>query len=523
MTEEKHLDIGFQKRFSKNLLSNIVYFVLSIIVGLALVPFFLDSLGESAYGLVPLATSLTSYVTLFIDGVNESISRYLTIDLQQGRLKKALITYNTALFGTLGILILMIPIGVAVALFSPTFFDIGTANPTDVMLLFGLILASIYVRAWSSNFMVTLFAYNRLDMRNHINNLNLLLQVVAVVILFATAGPTLPNVGLSYLLAAAASLILAVILSKKVCPTLQVSITSFSFYHLKEIVGTSLWIVLAKLGVVLRSQLALMIVNVMFGTIAGTEYSLVLTWNTLIISIISLITSCFVPMSYSYRANDDKEGLTRFTQFTVKMVTLATALLVGLVSIFAGQLMTIWVGSEYADLAPLMRIVIVGCIFAVQSACCSAINAAYLRVRFPAFANLVAGGLNIILALVLPGLFNLGICGVALATTLSTLLLAGILSPMNGAYILKVPLFTFIKPAIVGYLALIILMIFGRLITSIVSIEGIMLTFISGGCISLLYIIIVWCFVVKKEERILVLAVIPSMISSRIPKFIREF
>ena len=30
--------------------------------------------------------------------------------------------------------------------------------------------------------------------------------------------------------------------------------------------------------------------------------------NTLIISIVSLITSCFVPMSFSYRAKDDKEG-----------------------------------------------------------------------------------------------------------------------------------------------------------------------------------------------------------------------
>ena len=523
MTEDKHLDIGFQKRFSKNLLSNIIYFILSIIVGLALVPFFLDTLGESAYGLVPLATSLTSYVTLFIDGVNESISRYLTIDLQQGRLKKAITTYNTALFGTMGILILMIPIGIVAAIFSPTFFEIGTANPTDVMLLFGLILASVYIRAWSSNFMVTLFAYNRLDMRNYINNLNLLVQVVAVVILFAVSGPTLPNVGMSYLIASVAALILAVILSKRVCPSLHVSATSFSFSHLKEIVSVSLWIVLAKLGVVLRSQLALMIVNVMFGTIAGTEYSLVLTWNTLIISIISLITSCFVPMSYSYRAKDDKEGLTRFTKFTVKVVTLATALLVGLVSIFAGQLMKIWVGAEYADLAMLVCVVIIGCIFAVQSSCCSAINAAYLRVRFPAFANLVAGVVNIILALALPRVFDMGIYGVAIATTLATLLLSGFLSPMNGAYILKVPLFTFIKPAIAGYIALIILIISGRILTSIISIDGILLTFISGGSIAILYTIIVWCFVIKKEERKIVLAVIPTMISSKIPKLIREF
>lgn len=522
MTEDNHLDIGFQKRFSKNLLSNIVYFILSIIVGLALVPFFLDTLGESAYGLVPLATSLTSYVTLFIDGVNESISRYLTIDLQQGRLKKAITTYNTALFGTLGILIIMIPVGVAAAFFSPNVFDIGTANPTDVMLLFGLILASVYVRAWSSNFMVILFAHNRLDMRNHINNLNLLVQVVAVVILFAVAGPTLPNVGLSYLLAAVASLILAVILSKRVCPTLQVSITSFSFSHLKEIVGTSLWIVLAKLGVVLRTQIALIVINITFGTIVGTEYSLVLTWNTLIISIVSLITSCFVPMIYSYRAKDDKEGLVQFTKFAVKTTTLMTALLVGLVCIFAGELMTIWVGEEYAQLWLLMWVVIIPCIFVVQATCCAPINAAYLRVRIPAYENIFVGVLTVIFAFILADVEILGFYGVALATSIITSLTAGGFSPMYGAYVIKKPLAIFLKPAIPGYVAFVLLLIIGITVKHTFNIQNIIEICIFGVVVSTIYCIIVWYLIMKKEERKLLIGIIPQTLQKYIPKFILQ-
>lgn len=518
MTEDKHLDIGFQKRFSKNLLSNIIYFILSIIVGLALVPFFLDTLGESAYGLVPLATSLTSYVTLFIDGVNESISRYLTIDLQQGRLKKAITTYNTALFGTLGILTLMIPVGIAAAVFSPTFFEIGTANPIDVMLLFGLILASVYIRAWSSNFMVILFAHNRLDMRNYINNLNLLVQVVAVVILFAVAGPTLPNVGLSYLLAAVASLLLAVILSKKVCPTLQVSITSFSYSHMKEIVGTSLWIVLAKLGVVLRTQIALIVINITFGTIVGTEYSLVLTWNTLIISIVSLITNCFVPMIYSYRAKDDKEGLVQFTKFAVKTTTLMTALLVGLVCIFAGELMTIWVGEEYARLWLLMWVVIIPCIFVVQSTCCAPINAAYLRVRVPAYINIILGVLTVIFAFLLAEI--LGFYGVALATSILTSLGSGIFSSTYGAYIIRRPLTTFLKPAIPGYITFILLLTIGIILKHTLNIYNILEICIFGVIITPIYCTILWYFILKKEERKILIRIIPQYLQKYIPKFI---
>jgi membrane protein EpsK len=93
------LDINFSKRFSTNLISNIIYFILNLIIGLALAPFFLDTLGPSAYGLIPLATSVSSYVTLLISSVNSSVSRFLTIDLQKGDIDAANKTFNTALFG----------------------------------------------------------------------------------------------------------------------------------------------------------------------------------------------------------------------------------------------------------------------------------------------------------------------------------------------------------------------------------------------------------------------------------------
>lgn len=67
MTDTAPLDIKFQSRFLPNLVSNVIYFILNIIIGLALVPFFLDTLGEAAYGLVPLATSVTSYVVCVLN------------------------------------------------------------------------------------------------------------------------------------------------------------------------------------------------------------------------------------------------------------------------------------------------------------------------------------------------------------------------------------------------------------------------------------------------------------------------
>ena len=160
MTEEEGapLDIKFQQRFSKNLISNVVYFVLNVVIGLALVPFFLDTLGAAAYGLVPLATSVTTYVILIINSFNTTISRFLSLDLQKNDFNKANVTFNTSLFGSLGVIIVLAPITFIIAWYAPVIFDIGDTVALDVSLLFALVFGSALIRAFGSNFMVILFA-----------------------------------------------------------------------------------------------------------------------------------------------------------------------------------------------------------------------------------------------------------------------------------------------------------------------------------------------------------------------------
>lgn len=520
MTENttKPLDIKFQDRFTRNLLTNIVYFGINIIIGLALVPFFLHSLGESAYGLVPLATSLTSYVTLVIDAINGAISRYLTLDLQKGDVQKANETFNTALFGTLGVILILVPVALVVACCAPLIFDIGTESPIDVILLFALVFGSILIRTWGSNFQVPLFAYNRLDLRNTVNAINLIVQVVIVVPLFLIFGATLPFVGLSYFLAAIAALLTAVILSHKISPFLRISFQSFSCKRAKEILEVSGWLTINKLGLVLKNQLALMIVNISIGSVAGTEYSLALTWSTLILSIISLLTSCFTPMIYSYRAKNDPAGMASFVSFTVKITTAFTALLIGLVVVFAGQLMTFWVGSEYVRLAPLVAFIVIPVIFSVQSSCCAPINASYVKVRVPAFVNILGGVTTLLLSLWLPDLF--GIYGVALAVGISTFLISAFVSPVYGAYILKVPLRTFQLPAIPGYVLLVVIILVGVMLNSLLEITSIFEVMVAGGIISIISLVVVLKIILQKEERAMVRLILPKQINKFIPKWL---
>lgn len=517
--EPAPLDIKFAQRFSKNLLSNIIYFILNIIVGLALVPFFLDTLGEAAYGLIPLATSLTSYVTIVIDAINAAVSRFLTVDLQRSDLKRANETFNTAVFATLGVILFLIPVAIAIAWIAPSIFNIGDESVTDVFLLFALVFGSVLIRTWNSNFMVPLFAYNRLDLRNSVNIANLSVQVILVVMLFFCLGPSLPLVGVSYLFAATVALILSVIFSHRVCPHLQISPSYYVHSRLREIGGVSGWIACSQLAYLLRYQVALIIVNIMFGEIAGTQYSLVIAWSTLLLGLAGLVTNTFTPMSYSYRAKDDKKGLTRFTLFAMRCTGLGIALPIAFLCVFSPQIMTLWVGEEYAVLAPLVWIVLAPMIVRIQTSCTDPIFAAYLRVRAPAVFSIAVGILNVILALMFPVLFNNGMYGVAYAGSL-VLLMVGAFFLMFNAHVLQIPLGTFFRPILTGITALGILSITGLLYVSIIPVDSLFMLIVSGLLITLVYGIVVLRLVLKKEEREMIRSCMPAFADKIIPTWI---
>lgn len=107
---------AFSKQVPKNLMSNVLYFILNVI--------FINALGVASYALIPLVTSIPGYVNLLLQSLNTLVSRYLTIDLQKKEFGKANITFNNALFRTLGIILLMFPFVVLVFHYSPSFIEI---------------------------------------------------------------------------------------------------------------------------------------------------------------------------------------------------------------------------------------------------------------------------------------------------------------------------------------------------------------------------------------------------------------
>jgi len=506
----------FSKQVPKNLIANISYFILNVIIGLFLVPYFIDTLGVASYALIPLATSLTGYVNLVVQSLNTSVSRYLTIDLQRKEFNKANITFNTAIFGTLGIILLMLPLVILISYYAPSFFEIPGSQENAARILFLGVILAFLVRAWSSNFGVSLFAYNRLDLQNLVNSINIIVQVGLIVLLFKVFSPNLIYIGLAYLIGAIAAFVATIVLSRKINPHLKVNIKDFHRSRVKDITGMGGWIIVNQIGALLFLQIDLIIVNKLFGTVAGGEYSIVLTWSILLRSIAGMLVGVLTPVILIYYAKERIDELVNLSKSAVKLAGFAMALPIGYICGFAPQLLSLWVGPEFAKLSPLMFLMLSHLVINLPVLPLFTINVSYNKVRIPGIVTLFMGIGNFLLAIIIPYLTGWNYYGVAVAGALMLTLKNTFFTPWYATRVLGVPRTTFINSMLPGVFAMLMTAGVSYLMAQYLEISGVLSLLICGIILTTIYLLFVWGFGLKQSERQIAESLIPLKIRSRV-------
>ena len=501
----------FAAQFPRNLAANIAYFLVSIVIGVLLVPYFVNTLGVAAYGIIPLATSITGYVAIVVQSLNTSVTRFLTIDLQRGDYAAANRTFNTSLFGLSAVILLTIPIILVVAYFAPSIFHVPDGQETGTVLLFLGVSAAFLIRSWSGNFTVQLFAYNRLDLQNLVNLTNLLVQMGLIVLLFTLLGPDLALVGGAHLAGAVVASGVSIVLARRVCPYLQISVSSFDLRRVKDLCGMGWWVVINQIGTLFLFQIDLIVVNLLFGATLAGEYAIALQLGILLVSIAGMLAGVLVPTILSYYALKQTEKLIKITKSAVKFMGLAMALPTGLICGFAPQLLTIWVGAEYASLAPLL--VLLTAHFAVNMSVqpLFAVNVAHNRVRIPGLVTIMLGTANLILAIVIPFVTGWGYYGVAVAGVIILTFRHTLFVPWYAARVLSIPMSSYLKSLISGALALLLTWGAAAGIAVVTTTLPLLSALMIGGiAISLIYGITVLRFGLTPFERQLFESYLPS-------------
>ncbi|PKL70599.1 MAG: polysaccharide biosynthesis protein [Methanomicrobiales archaeon HGW-Methanomicrobiales-1] len=504
-----------KEQLPRNLAGNIVYFFVNFIIGLLLVPYFISTLGVAAYGIIPLATSLSGYVGILTDSLNSAVSRFLTVDLQKEDYTKANKTFNTAFFTISGLILIMVPLVLTLSFFAPTIFNVPLGQETETILLFLGVSSAFLIRSWSANFTVSLFAYNRLDLLNLVSSTNIIVQVLMIVLFFSLIGPSLALVGLAFLIGSVSASVLAIIFSRRHNPHLTINIQFFERSRLHELSGMGWWVIVNQIGSLLFLSSSLIVVNLFFGATLTGEYAIASQWVALLYAIAGTLSGVLTPTVLTYYAKEKTESLLKVSKSAVKMMGLSMALPIGLICGFAPELLTVWVGKEYSFLAPLMIILTGNLAINLAVLPLFSINIAYNRVKIPGILTLFMGIGNLVLAIILSVYTGWGYYGVAIAVAIVLTLKNTFFIPWYATRVLGIPTNTFTRAMFPGIVATIIIAICAAFISQIFYIASLFSLIIAGGLIVIVYLIAIWPLGLDVFER--------DIFSSYLPLNVRRF
>jgi len=501
---------NFADQLSKNLISNIIFFLANIVIGIFLVPYFVSHLGVAAYGLIPLASSITGYAAIVIQSLNSSVSRFLTVNLQREDYAAANRTFNTAFFGLTAVILLMVPIVLVIAWFFPSIFQVPTGKDIGSAFLFIGVCAAFFLRSWSGNFTVQLFAYNRLDLQNFVNLANLFVQTGLIIFFFTYFSPNLALVGVAYLAGAVVASGISIVLAWRVCPFLRVSIYSFDRARVKDLCGMAGWIIINNIGSLLFLQIDLIIVNLLFGATSAGAYAIALQWVILLRAFATMLSGVLTPTIFSCYARGETKSLIRITKSAVKLMGFIVALPIGLVCGFASQLLTVWVGSDFTNLAPLMVLLTVHLSVNLAVSPIFSINMVHNKVRVPGILTFAMGIANIALAVALPLLTGCGYYGVAAAGAIVLTMKNAFFTPWYATKVLGIDAHSFNRSILSGVAATFVVGTSATILGAVLPLASLAMLAVAGALITLAYLGAVWTFGLSGFERGLLKSCLPS-------------
>ena len=488
-------------RFVVNLSANLANFGLTIIVGLWMTPYLIRHLGVSAFGLVPLSTTLTSYMVLFTIALNYAVGRFMTIDLDRQDYFSANLVFNTSFWSTVIVLIILLVPVLWLSSFSRFFFNVPPGYEDQFVWLFLCTAGVFFLTTLRNPFAVTAFCYNRFDLANGVNIAETFVRVFAILLLFNLWVPKVWHVGLAMLLASGAGFALAVANWHYLTPMLKLQPSAFSLQTLKQLIGMGKWIIIDQIGLFLFQSIDLVVVNKMLGAEAGGRYGAVMILAISLRGLAGVLATVFSPTIISLYGRQDIPGLVNYCQQAVKFVGLMMALPIGLVCGFAQPLLRIWLGPAFESLALIVILMSLPLCLTFPFFPLYSVMTAANRVRFTAILTCIMGVGNLGLAVWLAGPAGWGMYGVAAAGAIMLSSKNLFFPPLYIAHILRLRVHTFIFQIIPIIIATLVTAGACKLLAVTFDITNWFRLIGAGIAISTLYIGIVFWTLLSPEER----------------------
>ncbi|HHD80169.1 MAG TPA: lipopolysaccharide biosynthesis protein, partial [Campylobacterales bacterium] len=328
-----------------------------------------------------------------------------------------------------------------------------------------------------------------------------LLQFSLIVFLLLYISLDLSLIGYAYIFTTLVGLLISIYIWKKLAPELSINYHFFNKEKLKEMTATGSWIMINQLGAMFFLYIDLILINIYFGASQTGEYSTVLQWSTVLRSLASVFVGVLGPMIMISYAKNQIDKVIKISTLSVKMMGLLMAIPIGIIAGLAGSLLSVWIGESFANLAPLMWLMILPLTINLAILPLFNVQVALNRVKVPGLFSLFIGIGNLLLSILFIKSLDIGIYSIALASAIMLIIKNFIFTPLYASHILGIEKIFFYKYTVPGFLISFIIFMLLLWIQTMLKLDSWFELIVTSVIIGLLSLVFIWLFALNKEEK----------------------
>lgn len=387
-----------KKQTKINLYSNIIALLANILVGIYYTPYLVNSLGLAAYGVLPLALIINQYIGVATQTLTHAYTRFYSVALQKGDYDEASKDISTSFVVVLLISLLLVPIGIGIVFNVDSLFQIPSNLLDSSRLLFGYTLLSFVASLLSSLLNVTLYATNRLDLMNVLKIVRAIFKLLLVILAFEIFSKDISFVGLANLLTEGIILMASIFLFFKFKPSVvRISLALFDRVVLFSILGMSIWVLIQLCGDTLLYRTDNLIVNHYWGTEASGALGAISEIGGYVSVVVSVIGSLFGPLILASFAKGDHGKVKSLFLEQSTIVGCLSAILAGTISGCSNTILNTWLGNGMGQYSWWLVMKMVVLPYYAAGGILAFVYRSWNKVRYPAIATIILGGMNVII------------------------------------------------------------------------------------------------------------------------------
>lgn len=436
-------DATSRRRVVFNMSANVLSFVVNLAISFILTPYLIRNVGVEAYGFFPLANSIFSYAQVFTAALGAMASRFVVLHYHNGERTISEEYFSTSFFANLVISCVLGVLFTIAIIYAEVWLNVPDVLISDVHWLFSLILIGVLLGIATDSLAVGTAVHNRVDLNAlRVVTANIA-RAIAILLLFSIFVPSIRLVGVATLVGAIVTALLNIVYRKTFLSEFRIKLKLFSRERLKEIASAGVWNSVNHFGIIIRTQLDIILTNIFFGAAVAGDLGAAKTIPVLVTSLVGTLVAVYVPQFTILYARGDKSALLKEISYSIYIMTSVIAVPIGFVIVNGLDFFSLWLPERDAQflywlsILSTLQIVVTGSINPLFN-----IYTVVNKVKVPALVTCltaVVGTLVIIVALI----NGCSIWTIPIVSLVVVLMRNLLFTPIYAAHCLQLPWTTF--------------------------------------------------------------------------------